>query len=105
MIFIIVIYIFSEPLRSDKWALVASKKECSRSEEQYGPFSSIDECAAKCEGISEMFIFGTNDYGATTSCNGNGACKCYCETSSSHDGTCYQVDNDGYRLFKYNDLG
>ena len=60
---------------------------------------SIRYCAAACKALSSMFAFGTNDYGKTR-CSGL-KCACLCETSASSDGTCKEVGNTGYRLYKY----
>ena len=98
------IYLYLEPLVTNRGVLVASRMECAGSEVSVGEASSIDECANKCEGIAEMFIFGTNDFG-TNRCSDNGLCRCFCETSSSYDATCQQTSHNGYRLFKYKDLG
>ena len=81
-------------------------KECASFEEGYNTehqISSIDQCADRCFGKTEMFTFGTNDFG-TDRCDDNG-CYCICETASSYDATCEQVDHAGYRLFKYKNLG
>ena len=98
------IYLYLEPLVTNRGVLVGSRMECAGSEVLYYA-SSIDDCAIKCEGIAEMFIFGTNDFGDSDKCSDNGLCKCFCETSSSYDGTCQQISHNGYRLFKYKDLG
>ena len=45
-----------------------------------------------------MFIFGTNDFGEDK-CD-NGLCECYCEANTENDGTCEQVDSNGYRLYR-----
>ena len=97
-------YLYLEPLVTNRGVLVGSRMECMGSEVYYDA-SSIDDCAIKCEGIAEMFIFGTNDFGYSDKCFDNGLCNCYCETSSSYDGTCQQKSHNGYRLFKYKDLG
>ena len=99
------IYLYLEPLVTNRGVLVESRMECAGSEVLIASdASSIDDCAIKCEGIAEMFIFGTNDFGDST-CSDNDLCKCFCETSSSYDGTCQQKSHNGYRLFKYKDLG
>ena len=97
------IYLYPEPLVAKRGVLVGSRMECAGSEEGFEA-SSIDDCANKCEGIAEMFAFGTDDFG-TSRCSDNGLCKCFCETSSSYDATCQQSSHNGYRLFKYKDLG
>ena len=81
------------------WNIVSEKKECTGSEIHKGKFSTTEECATQCSGISFMFIFGTNDFG-TTRCSNEG-CDCFCETSSVSPGSCDTQTNDGYRLYKY----
>ena len=87
------------------WILVAEKKECGGSEVAVGPKATLSECAKSCRGNSSMFIYGTNDFTAPR-CNINGeeGCMCYCETSSTTRG-CNEVRNNGFRLYKYVDLG
>ena len=69
--------------------------ECTGAEEGQGKMT-IDQCAERCNGLSDLFAFGTNDYG-TPRCSG-GKCKCLCETSSN-DGKCQITNHDGYRLY------
>ena len=53
-----------------------------------------------------MFTFGTNDYGTRRCIHGHGyQCDCYCETSAWDDGTCDQVDHNGFRLYKFVEKG
>ena len=62
----------------------------------------LKECANGCSLLkASMFIFGTNDFGKPE-CNdyGKTGCRCYCETSSKA-GECNQIDNKGYRLYKF----
>ena len=81
------------------WVFVEDKKECAGSKIKTGSFPFVADCAAKCEGISAMFIFGTNDYGRNR-CKDQD-CDCYCETSASIYGSCNQQSHDGFRLYKY----
>ena len=82
------------------FSLVAEKKECSGAEENKGRMKSIEQCADACNGVSTMFIFGTNDFVSHSfSCNDNG-CKCWCETSAKDDGTCDIIKDEWYRLYK-----
>ena len=60
---------------------------------------SIDECAMACDGVSSMFVFGTNDFG-TTRCYADG-CTCLCETGAKNDGTCDTIENKGYHLYRF----
>ena len=64
---------------------------------------SIDECAMACNGVSSMFVFGTNDFG-TTRCYADG-CTCLCETGAKDDGTCDTVSNKGYHLYRFGTEG
>ena len=50
-----------------------------------------------------MFAFGTNDF-ELNRCTVEG-CRCLCELSASEDGTCKEVENIGYRLYKYRRFG
>ena len=81
------------------WELVAEKKECDGSEVSKGKKSSLEDCATECRGTASVFAFGTNDYG-TIRCNDAG-CTCLCETSATVDGSCDQVNHNGFRLYKY----
>ena len=82
-------------LEKRKWRVVGNKMECSGAEQGQGKMT-IDQCSEKCTGISDMFAFGTNDYG-TPRCS-DGKCQCLCETASK-DGTCQITDHAGYRLY------
>ena len=92
------------------WLLVAEKKECDGSEIYQDNLPSVLDCAAKCQGTSSMFIFGTNDFGKIR-CGaaeevGDGVgkkdgCACFCETAGTINGACKQIESIGYRLYKY----
>merc|ERR1719242_733176 len=84
---------------SNLYELVADKKECGGKEDFKGYISTLEQCAKTCKTISTMFAYGTNDFG-TTRCNNNG-CKCYCETAAFTDGTCSEVNHNGFRLYRY----
>ena len=79
---------------SRKWRVLGDKMECTGEESLFDSIPTIDECADKCEGISELFAYGTNDYGSDT------AQTCACETVAK-DGTCKTKQTDGYRLYIY----
>ena len=79
--------------------MVAEKKYCSGSELHKGKLQSVDDCASICKGVASMFVFGTNEFGVNR-CDSIG-CKCFCETSAMDQGTCNQIDHNGYRLYKY----
>ena len=75
--------------------------ECTGDEQGYvspNGIVTIDQCADKCKGVSELFAYGTNDYG-TDRCSG-GSCNCLCETAAK-DGSCKITSHEGYRLYIY----
>ena len=90
------------------WIFVAAKKECgddvpNESHPESEGIKTIDDCANTCKGKSTMFAFGTNDF-ELNRCTVEG-CRCLCELSASEDGTCKEVENIGYRLYKYRRFG
>ena len=90
------------PLYSE-WTMVAEHTSCKGTENNEGKMNSIDECANACRKKSSMFVFGTNDFGGN-GCDNQG-CKCLCETGANADGSCENVQNKGYRLYRISSLG
>ena len=92
------------------WIPVASRKECDDSEKfniahaQEEGIKTVDDCANICIGTSSMFAFGAKGLGRDELCNEIG-CRCLCEISASEDGTCKEVNIDGYRLYKFRRFG
>ena len=87
---------------------MAEKKECIGSELQVDGATSLEDCSKRCQTVSTMFAYGTNDFSNDTSkhrCNANGikGCRCLCETVATDDATCETRDQLGYRLYKYSD--
>ena len=79
---------------------LADKQECSGGKETFkGRFKNVGECAAACRGESQLFIYGTNDYG-NNRCNSTGFCKCYCE-HNSEEFRCPTTSHTGYRLYAF----
>ena len=61
---------------------------------------SIKECAKKCDGITKLFAYGTNDFGGQ-GCE-NGICKCHCVVVKDDlDESCKEIDEKTYWFFKY----
>ena len=83
--------------------MVAEHTECKGTETNEGKMNSIDDCANACRKKSSMFVFGTNDFGGN-GCDNKG-CKCRCETGANADGSCENVQNKGYRLYRISSLG
>ena len=90
--------IFHCSLISDYY-LVAERMECSGAEEFFGHVANVDACAKACKGKSEMFAFGTNDFG-TKRCQSKG-CNCICETVATWERGCPLTSHNGYRVYKY----
>ena len=86
-----------------EWFLVGDRMECDGSNNALGSIPTIEECASNCNGQASMFAYGTNDYG-TSRCD-SGGCKCLCETAASTEGTCTEINHNGYRLYKYKSAG
>ena len=90
--------------------MVAEKIECAGSvvtETEYGfdeRIEKVEECANKCNGLSSMFAFGTNDFG-NPRCDSDGFCKCICETGATKEGFCHQMSHSGYRLYRFGEAG
>ena len=62
--------------------------------------TTIDECAAKCGGITDLFAYGTNDFGGH-GCE-DGLCKCHCiRLKDSNDETCQQLKQKNYWLLTF----
>ena len=83
--------------------MVAEHTQCKGTENNEGKMNSIDECANACRKKSSMFVFGTNDFGGN-GCDNQG-CKCLCETGANADGSCENVQNKDYRLYRLSSLG
>ena len=62
----------------------------------FSGIATLDQCEEKCNGVSELFAFGTNDYG-NPRCSGDG-CSCLCETAAK-DGSCKITGHHGFRLY------
>ena len=80
--------------------LVGEKKECDGPKEDVGKKNTLEECAKSCKEISSMFVYGTNEFGLTGCWRG---CECQCETSAV-SGTCTEIQDKKFLLYKYNDV-
>lgn len=64
--------------------------------------TTIDKCSNRCNELSAMFAYGTNDFGGY-GCK-DGLCKCHC--INIDDGNdCKQEDFKDFYLFKFNNYG
>ena len=86
------------------WMIVAEQMYCEGEQVHQTDVSTIDECAVQCNGLSSMFVVGTNDYGIGSQCV-NGKCKCICQPDAATDGTCDQKSDNRFRLFKFKNDG
>ena len=73
---------------------MATQKECDDPAEKRNiayarnnELQTAEQCGDKCKGKSTMFAWGP---------------KCLCEVSASEDGTCTEVDNQNYDLYRFN---
>ena len=82
--------------------LVAKNRKCSGEEENGCLQTSAENCARLCHNTSSMFAFPNSD----GRCHG-GRCKCLCQTGASANGTCDEVENERYDLYKFrsNEMG
>ena len=78
--------------------LVAEKRECLGAEEFVGKFPTVDECASKCRGKSNLFAYARV---GSIQCEGT-TCRCYCESDSA-GGECTkgQEPDEKYDLYRY----
>ena len=61
---------------------------------------TINECAAKCSGITNLFAYGTNEFGGQ-GCE-DGLCKCHCiRQTDTTDETCQQLSQKNYWLLSF----
>jgi hypothetical protein len=71
--------------------------ECNGAERFKGYKLTPEACGKACEGSSNMFVYGTNDFGVTRCYKGKG-CACYCEDATKAQ--CFKrVSHKGYNLF------
>ena len=62
--------------------------------------TTIHECARKCHGLTQMFAYGTNDFGQQ-GCQ-DGLCKCHCvRVAKPKDESCQLINQEKYRFFWY----
>ena len=90
-------------LENKTWNVVEELNECNQvgtDDIDVTKVAAIDECAIKCEGLTQMFAYGTNDFGAD-GCK-DGLCKCHCLNSLNKD-TCQKIKYDEYWVFTYKD--
>ena len=75
-----------------EWSVASFKKECAGTEIFVGNFANVGHCADACQKKSSMFIHSRKTENENA---------CFCETSSLKDGTCKQIDNSNYNLYRY----
>ena len=84
---------------SDIWTLPLDEPEDICIDETHGQIevTTINECAAKCSGITNLFAYGTNEFGGQ-GCE-DGLCKCHCiRLKDTTDETCQQLSQKNYWL-------
>jgi len=91
--------LYKFPTRRVAFKHVADKVYCDGSETDKG-YTSLGDCARKCEGSTQMFIHGANRFG-TKRCRSDGLCKCYCQKSTSAYTCKKRKAHNGYILYTY----
>ena len=90
-------------IESEIWTVEEIEKVClDENDDKATSFEakSIKECARKCDGITKLFAYGTNDFGGQ-GCE-NGICKCHCVIIKDNlDESCKEIDENTYWFFKY----
>ena len=62
--------------------------------------STLDVCARRCERITDLFAYGTNEFGGH-GCQ-SGLCKCYCVRKKANTSdNCHELDKHSYWCFQY----
>ena len=62
--------------------------------------NTLDVCARRCEGITDLFAYGTNEFGGH-GCQ-SGLCKCYCvRKKADTSDNCHELDKHSYWFFQY----
>ena len=87
------------------YTLYKENAECQGgSEVNQGRMASLDDCATACYGVSDLFIYGTNDYsGYPPYCLDDG-CYCHCETDQDSSGdvtVCRGLAENAYRIYRF----
>ena len=78
--------------------------ECKGSERFKGELVSAEACATACRGTSQLFIYGTNEFGEKRcdSKAGIQTCDCWCQDETEDYKCKKETKNKGYRLFAFN---
>ena len=90
-------------LENDSWKFIEDLNECYREAIERGNIArtrKIDDCATTCRGVSQIFAYGTNDFGGN-GCH-EGLCKCHCIDELNYD-KCKIMNYNDYWFFKFND--
>merc|ERR1711962_236866 len=79
-----------------EFSLVAKGHECNGAERRIGYLPTLESCAKACEGSSDMFIYGTNEFKDPRCKDGKG-CVCWCEDASTR-GCKKRIVHKGFNL-------
>ena len=85
----------------DNWILIDETNKCHQEaidDNSLIRTTTINECASICQGVTPMFAFGTNEFGAH-GCS-EGLCKCYC-LDKMNDATCQNIAYDDFWFLKF----
>ena len=90
---------------SEIWTLLLDEPDdicINENHNQHDPSDAtrIHECAAKCAGITNLFAYGTNEFGGQ-GCQ-DGLCKCHCiRQKDNTDESCQQLNHKNYWLLSF----
>ena len=89
-------------LENEIWKLVEPTDVCikeSTAKESHFRAKTVDECARKCSKATDLFAFGTNEFGGQ-GCH-YGLCKCDCiYKKDDSDHNCQDLDKQSYWFFQ-----
>ena len=83
-------------LNSQGWSIVAYDKQCDGTHVPDKTFKNVNDCANKCKDNGSMFSFGAS---ASQALVGLKICNCF--TQAKATGECTQVEQKGFRLYKF----
>ena len=90
-------------LENDIWNLVDLKDVCikeTNAKETPVVAKTLDECAKKCSGITDLFAYGTHEFGGQ-GCQ-DGLCKCNCISEKDDtSANCQKLNRNNYWFFEY----
>ena len=79
--------------------LVQATSECVGKESLQGNLFSAEACADACRGSSQMFVYGTNQFG-NNRCDSN-TCACWCQLETINNRCKTIAKHTGFNLYGF----